>query len=356
MITERGWAWLRRGFIPAATGVLILAGAVVPLPAYVERPGTAAGIPACVTIDGRAVPVNGDFMFTTVAQREATVFGLVLAGLQDDQEVVPRRDILGDVRSDEYFERQRQVFLNSTERAAVVALEAAGLSVEYHGTGVAVVEVLADTPAEDVLRAGDVVTEINGAPVLTDEALISAINGTQPLRVSFERDGEQLTRTVQPEIRDVDGQRRPVIGVRIATHEPEVELPVSIDVASGHVGGPSAGLMLALAIYDMVDDVDLAAGRRIAGTGTLAADGTVGSIDNIDLKVPAAIAQGAQVFVAPAMQAEAARAAVPDGSALTVVGVDTFDDARTVLQRTVAGDSTPRATGAGRPCQFRPAA
>lgn len=355
MISDRGWGWLRRGFIPAATGLLILAGAVVPLPAFVERPGTAAGIPACVTIDGEAVPVNGDFMFTTVAQREATVFGLVIAAALDDQEVVPRRDILGEVRSDEYFQQQRQVFLTSTEQATIVALEAAGLPVEFRGTGVAVVEVIPDTPAEGVLRPGDVVTEIDGAPVLTDEALIAAINGTTSLPLLVERGGETFTRTVEPEIRDVDGQRRPVIGVRITTHEPEVELPVSIDVASGHVGGPSAGLMLALAIYDMVDDADLAAGRRIAGTGTLTADGTVGPIDNIDLKVPAAIGQGAQVFVAPAVQAEEARVAVPDGSDLTVVGVDTFDDARTALRRTVAGGAAHEATGVLR-CPFGPAA
>jgi PDZ domain-containing protein len=105
----------------------------------------------------------------------------------------------------------------------------------------------------------------------------------------------------------------------------------------------------------MVDDIDLAAGRRIAGTGTLAADGAVGPIENIDLKVPAALARGAQVFVAPAAQAHEARSAVPEGSDLTVVGVDTFDDARTALRGTAAG-AVPRAAAAPPQCQFGPAA
>jgi PDZ domain-containing protein len=352
---EQWWGWLRRGFIPATTIVLILAGAVVPLPAFVEQPGSATGIPACVTIDGDPVSVNGDFMFTTVAQRDATVFGLMLAAVRDDQDVVPRRDILGGVRRDEYFEQQREVFLSATERATIVALEAAGYTVVYRGTGVAVLEVIDGTPAEHVLREGDVITGINGAPVLTDEALIAAINGTQTLHVAFERDGETHSGNLQPEIREVDGRPRPVIGVRITTRDPEVELPVSVDVVSGHVGGPSAGLMLSLAIFDMVDDVDLAAGRRIAGTGTLAADGTVGPIDNIDLKVPAAVEQGAQVFVTPAAQTDEARAAVPEGADLAVVGVDTFDDARTVLRRTATGDAPP-APPAPRRCPFSPAA
>jgi PDZ domain-containing protein len=150
-------------------------------------------------------------------------------------------------------------------------------------------------------------------------------------------------------LRTVDGERRPVIGVRITTHRPHVELPLSVDVASGRVGGASAGLMISLAVYDLVDDVDLAAGRRIAGTGTLAIDGRVGPIDNIALKVPAAVREGAQVFIAPARQARAARAAVPAGSDLAVIGVDTFDDARTALRR-AAPATTPAA--AERQCEF----
>lgn len=350
MISEHGWAWLRRAFVPVSTMLLVLAGAIVPLPGYIERPGTAAGIPACVSIAGRSdLGVNGDILFTTVSQREATVFGLLLAAVVDDQKVVARRDLLGDVRRDLYLERQRQVFLSSTERAIVVALEAAGLAVEVRGSGVDVLDIIAGSPADGVLRAGDVITRVNDEPVATDTALIEAVDGLVPLRLQVWRDGRTATETVRPELRDVDGERRPVIGVRITTHRPRVELPLAIDVASGRVGGPSAGLMIALAVYDLVDDVDLAAGRRIAGTGTLTMDGRVGPIDNIDLKVPAAVRAGAHVFIAPAGQAEAARAALPAGSDMTVISVDTFDDARAALRR---GEPVTVAARPERPCEF----
>lgn len=353
MIGERGWEWLRRAFLPVSTALLVLAAAIVPLPAFVERPGTAAGIPACVTIDGRPdARVNGDFMFTTVSQRDATPFGLLLAAAVEDQKVIARRDLLGGVRRDLYFERQRQVFLSSTERAMVVALKAAGLPVELRGSGVVVVEIVPESPAEGVLRAGDVITRVNGEPVRTDAALIDTIDGTARLRLEVLRDGRTFSETVQPQVREIDGQRRPLIGVRITTHEPEVELPLSVDVASGRVGGPSAGLMISLAVYDLVDDTDLAAGRRIAGTGTLDLDGRVGRIDNIELKVPAALAQGAQVFVVPASQAVAARSAVPADADLQVIGVDTFDDARTALARLEPAGGPNAASP--RPCQFAP--
>jgi Lon-like protease len=348
---ERGWVWLRRGFLPVSTLLLILAGTVVPLPAFIERPGTAAGIPACVTIDGRRdARVNGDFMFTTVSQSDATPFGLVLAAVMDDQKVIARRDLLGDVRRDLYFERQRQVFLNATQRAIIVALEAAGLPVEIDGSGVAVVDVVPGSPAEGVLRTGDVITRVNGAPVRTDAALVEAVGGAGSLRLEIRRGRRTANATVQPRIQEVDGTRQPVIGVRITTHEPRVELPMAIDVASGEVGGPSAGLMMSLAVFDLVDDTDLAAGRRIAGTGTLDIDGRVGPIDNVELKVPAALRAGAEVFLVPAGQAEAARSAVPEGSDLRVIGVDTFDAARTALLR--AGPVTRASAPEQRPCQF----
>jgi len=356
VIAERGWRWLRRAFLPVSTVLLILAGALVPLPAFIELPGTAAGIPACVAIDGRAgARVNGDYMFTTVSQRDATPFGLLLAAVMADQKVIARRVLLGDVRRDRFFQRQRQVFLDATERAIIVALEAAGLPVEVRGSGVAVVDVVPGSPAEGVLHAGDVITRVNGEPVRTDSALVEAVGATDRLRLEIQRGGRTASATVQPRIQEVDGRRRPVIGVRITTHEPQVELPLSIDVASGEVGGPSAGLMMSLAVYDLVDDTDLAAGRRIAGTGTLDIDGRVGPIDNVELKVPAALRSGAQVFLVPARQVETARSAVPAGSDLRVIGVDTFAAARAALLRTRPVRSA--SAQSPQPCQFgRPAA
>jgi PDZ domain-containing protein len=351
VIGDRGWAWLRRAYLPVSTVLLVLAGAVVPLPAFIERPGVAAGIPACVSIEERPdARVNGDFMFTTVTQQDATPFGLVLAAAMPDQKVIARRDLLGGVRRDLYFERQRQVFLSATERATIVALEAAGLPVDLRGSGVAVIDVIPGSPAEGVLRAGDVITQVNGAPVRTADALVDVIDSTASLQLQIHRADRTERATVRPQVQQIDGVRRPVLGVRVTTHEPQVDLPLSVEVASGQVGGPSAGLMMSLALYDLVAGTDLAAGRRIAGTGTLDIDGRVGPIDNVDLKVPAALRAGGDVFLVPAGQAEVARSAVPAGSDLQVIGVDTFDAARTALLRTRPGQGS--VVRQQRPCQF----
>lgn len=353
--TEVGWVRVRRGFLPFTIGVLVLAGALVPLPGFVEAPGAATGVPACVVIQERpSASVDGDFLFTTVSQREATVFDLMAAAVSDNRRVVARQDLLGGRQRGDYLAQQRQVFLDSTDRAVIVALEAAGQTVEREGSGAAIVAVLDDTPAAGVLRAGDVITRIAGQPIRTDDDLVAAIDDTAPLELQVRRDGARRTETVVPEMREIDGQSGPVMGVRIATADPSVELPLAIDVTSGRVGGPSAGLMIGLAVYDLVSDVELADGRRIAGTGTLGLDGRVGGIDNIDLKVAAALAVDADVFVAPGGQADAARAAVPDGGGLEVVGADTFAQVVERLRRDEVADtgSGGGAPVADTPCPF----
>lgn len=342
---------LQRWFLPASIALLVLAGAVVPLPAFIEQPGVAAGIAGCVAIDERPdAAVNGDYLFTTVSQRNATVFELVLAGVREDQRVVTRDDLLGGVRRDRYLQRQRQVFIDSTDRAIVVALTAAGLPVEVRGGGVDVVEVLDGTPADGVLQPGDVITAVDGTQVRTDDELIAAITAERPLELRVRRDGTDQVEVVTPRLEELDDARRPMIGVRITTHQPRVRTPLAVDVASGRVGGPSAGLMIGLAVFDLVADDDLARGRRIAGTGTLALDGRVGAIANIELKVPAAAREGADVFIAPAGQAAVARDAVPAGSDLTVLGVGTFDEARAALAVGDAADGTVTA----QPCRYLP--
>lgn len=346
--------WLRTSFLPLSIALLVCAASIVPLPAYIEQPGLAVGISRCVAIAERPdAGVDGDFLLTTVSQRDATLFGLVLAGLRDDQRVVSKGELLGGTRRDRYLERQRQIFIDATDRAVVVALRTAGLPVEVRGSGVDIVDVIADTPAEGVLRPGDVITAVDGRPVTTDTELIEAIDGTAPLDLRVRRGGDEVVEEVAPAVREVEGEQRPMIGVRITTHAPQVRLPFDVDVASGQVGGPSAGLMTGLAVYDLVADHDLAEGRLIAGTGTLALDGTVGAIDGIDLKVVAAARTGVDVFVAPAPQASEARAALPQGSPMTVVGVDTFADARTTL---AAGrhDATAERAAAPASCRFAP--
>jgi Lon-like protease len=102
--------------------------------------------------------------------------------------------------------------------------------------------------------------------------------------------------------------------------------------------------MIALTVYDKATpDVDLAAGRVVAGTGAVDASGRIGSIGGAGLKVLAAERIGADVFLAPAANYDEARQMLPEGSPMRIVPVETFEDARSALERT-AGEQ-PRGGG-----------
>lgn len=99
----------------------------------------------------------------------------------------------------------------------------------------------------------------------------------------------------------------------------------NLNVQTGAIGGPSAGLMMTLAFTQALSSGDLTGGADIAGTGSVTSDGRVGSIVGIEHKVRGAKAAGATVFLAPAGQAAAAAAAADPG--LTVVPVRTATEA-----------------------------
>ena len=90
--------------------------------------------------------------------------------------------------------------------------------------------------------------------------------------------------------------------------QPSAPFDVQIDVKD--VGGPSAGLMLTLGILDLVGDDDLTDGAVVAGTGTIDAQGTVGPIGGITLKMVAAQEIGAGLFLVPADNCAEATAVV----------------------------------------------
>jgi PDZ domain-containing protein len=107
--------------------------------------------------------------------------------------------------------------------------------------------------------------------------------------------------------------------------------PFDVSISSGDIGGPSAGLMWALGLYDLLTPGDLTGGRTIAGTGQIAVDGTVIPIAGIQEKIAAAADAGATVFLVPEDNLKAARAGGDHG--LQLVPVSSFDDALAYLER-----------------------
>ena len=327
---------MRRLGFAASVAVVLAALALVPLPIVVYSPGDAESVPALVRIDGEEGEVSGDLLLTTVFQQQASVVVALLGWIRDDEAVERERDVLPPgIDIEDYFADQRDVFAQSVEVAAAVGLQLAGRDIDIRGEGALIEGILPGSPAAAGLRVGDVITAVDGDTIEFSVDLsehTGALAAGDTISVTVERDGQYAT--VDLVLVDIPDLGRAGIGVSVSTRNLTVELPVEV-TAETDIGGPSAGLMLALTVYDLVDPVDLAAGRIVAGTGTIDLAGQVGNIGGIGMKVRGAAAAGATIFLAPAEQAEQARSAAPES--MTVVGVSTADEAAAYLR----GESVP---------------
>ncbi|MBW3562166.1 MAG: PDZ domain-containing protein [Actinobacteria bacterium] len=339
-----------------ALSALVIAWAVftVPLPLLVTAPadatpicdadscaGTAADDRSVIAVRGNADPLTGEILLTTVTVFPTTSYGAIQAWLDPYEDVSRREQLIPTgIDTDEFFATQREVFEESVQVAAAVGLRAAGRDVTIEGDGARVVEVIPGSAADGKLQAGDVIIAANDEQIeLSSQlaALTQELAEGEEITLQVERDGstEEITLETAP----IPGTGSAGVGVFIETVNQQIRLPDDIEVTDrSGIGGPSAGLMLALTVYDLFNDANLLDGRLVAGTGTIGLNGQVGPIGGIEKKVRGAVASEADVFLAPAAQIEAARSAAPDD--LRVVAVATFQDAIDALQQDAGGSGS----------------
>lgn len=326
--------------------LLGLAALVVRLPLLVLEPGPAPDLAGRATIDAPTYESAGSMHLTTAQIRYpngSTIAELLAAALDEDKTVLARAAIYPANQSSEHTESiQLAQMARSEFEAAVAALGALGEP--FEPAGAFVTSISESVPAAQHLRAGDIITGINSRSISLLEDLnreLGRVGAGQDVRLDVARRNEHLSFTVQT-VRSPAGRSRAALGTELAQyHRP----PIEVTIASGDIGGPSAGLMYALSIYDHLVPEDLTGGRKIAGTGTIdnggSSRGRVGPVGSVGLKVRGAELIGADVFLVPAAELSQAEAAA--GPGLQVIGVDTLEDAISALRRigpaTVAKES-----------------
>jgi PDZ domain-containing protein len=212
------------------------------------------------------------------------------------------------------------------DAASVVLGRVAGYP-KSHGRGVLVESVFEGCPAAGHLFVGDLIRSVDGGTIASDADFarrLKRIPVGRPVRLSGTAGGKRFTTVVTR--RRCDGSRRPLLGISTLDN-----FPFHVSISSGDIGGPSAGLMWALGLYDLLTPGDLTGGRIIAGTGVINLDGTVGPIGGVQDKIVAAQASGAKVFLVPRGNLAEARSAA---RGITLVPVRSLGDALRYLRRT----------------------
>ena len=338
----------RRVATMALAGVLLVAlvavASLVDVPFAAMSPGPTENTlgsvddKPVVEINGhRTYPTKGQLDLTTVAvsspDQKLDLFSVVAGWLDPRVAIVPREYLYPGDPTPQQVEQENAEQMETSQQAAIAAaLREANQKVT---SVVQVREVVAKTPAVGRLKAGDVIVAIDGKPATSDQQVVDLVRQNKPgeaITFSIRRDGKPLDVNVVA-TKSPDDAKRPFVGI---TPFNGYEFPFEVKVNLGQdIGGPSAGTMFALAIVDKLTKGPLTAGRHIAGTGTIDADGAIGPIGGIQQKIAGAKESGATTFLVPADNCESAAAAQVDGIRLVRIG--TLREAVRALE-TLAGN------------------
>jgi PDZ domain-containing protein len=260
------------------------------------------------------------------------IFTALVAWLNPHQAVVPESEICPAGQTQKETQQQDTQEMTSSQQTATAAA-LTELHIPY-STQVVVVRADKGLPAYGVLKAGDVITAVNGKPVTSQASLTSMITahpaGTT-LTVTVTRNGQSK----QVKVGTTESGGHPVMGVEITGR---YKFPFDVSISVGDIGGPSAGLMFALGIIDKLTKDNLTGGKFIAGTGEIEASGKVDAIGGIQQKMVGARNAGATVFLTPASNCADTKGAVPAG--LRLVKVSTLNQAVTYLHALKTGSGS----------------
>ncbi|WP_433181856.1 YlbL family protein [Actinoallomurus sp. CA-150999] len=318
--------------------LLGLAAALMPVPYVALRPGPTSdtlgklGKAPLIQITGaKTYPTEGHLNFVTVAYQggpgnRIDLLTALRGWLDPDVSVVPEETIFPKNVSTKKVEQENtQEMTNSQESATAAAMHELHLPTTV---SVLVDSVQKGLPADGRLRPGDQITAIDGTKIKDIAGVTATVGARKPgqtVKFTVKRDGKEteipVTTVASPE-----KTGKAVVGVILRE---KYQFPVTVKISVGDVGGPSAGLMFSLGIYDKLTPQDITGGKFIAGTGTITPEGQVGPIGGIQQKMVAARNAGATIFLTPTQNCADAVAAKPKG--LRLVRVDTMDGALQAL-------------------------
>jgi Lon-like protease len=326
----------------AGTAAALAVCVLIPVPYVILSPGPTLNTlgknssgQSLIEIAGhRSYPTSGHLNMVTISEQggpgqNLNIFAALAAWLNPAEAVVPEDELFPPGQTQQQTQQQdTQEMTSSQQTATAAALQ--DLNIPYQ---VVVAQAEPGYPAYHVLRAGDIITSVDGKPVTGQPSLSNLINaypaGTT-LTLTILRKGK--TDQVRVATKAADGER--LIGVVVS-----FKFPFRVTITVGDIGGPSAGLMFALGIIDKLTPLDLTGGKFIAGTGEITADGQVQPIGGIQQKMVGARDVGATIFLTPAANCPDTKGAVPAG--LRLVKVNTLAQAVSYLEAIKAGQPVP---------------
>ncbi|HET7172980.1 MAG TPA: PDZ domain-containing protein [Nocardioidaceae bacterium] len=327
--------------------ILVVVAFLVPLPYVVLAPGLTAnalgdfaGKPVVTVAGHPTYRTTGHLNLTTVSVTRDDYnvrLGQLLAAWWSPNDLLLPREVIypPNETSSQVVRQNRSEMLGAQSAAVVAGLGEAGI----HAITVRVDKVSKGFPAYGVFRKGDRILAVDGKAVHSATQVADVVEPLAPgtaITVTVVRSGRRMHLSLHTTKSTLHAGQS-MIGITMSeSFKPPFKVRFNPAIVA-EIGGPSAGLMFALAVYDKITPGALTGGRFVAGTGTITADGQVGPIGGVQQKIAGAYAKGARYFLVPAGDcAEAAKA--PDAGKVRLITVHDIGDAVRALRQLDRGD------------------
>lgn len=299
---------------------------------------------------------TNDFVFVTVTAPNQSVLSWLAGRDEPAVDFLTEEDKFGSRTPSQRREFNLQMMRTAEQEAQYVALTTLGYDVEITAGDVIVQDVLCMTPgdegecaewfpSDEQIDPADRILEAEGVPLESVDDLVAVLEDKEPgdtVELLIERpgDGEEAV-TVELSASPDDPERTIVGFVPFDTRA--IQLPFQVDIDTGDIGGPSAGLAFTLAMIDELSPGSLTGGQNVAVTGTINLNGEVGAIGGLTQKVSAVHQNGVKVFLVPASQSELddpeklQRLVDAGRGEVEIIPVATLEEALTALEK-LGGD------------------
>lgn len=302
-------------------------------PWYAITPGIAQPVGPFITVPGTHAARRDSIDLTDVYVTPLSYWQYWMDELHlpSDTQLYPAADIEDGSPASQLVPQGYQEMADAQTFAKVAALRALHLEVAATPDGAEVTQILSSTTALGRIGVADRIVEIDGRSVRSACQYFSALVGVRPgatvvvddIPAAISKQGA----ITYGEVRAIDVRAGVAPGsLESAWNDPSAGLPwgvcagvaspsawlgivpenddawrfpLQVTVHTEDIGGPSAGLAMALGIVDALSKVGITGSLRIAATGTIAPNGVVGEVGGVPEKTIAVERAGATVFFVP---------------------------------------------------------
>ena len=306
--------------------ICILIILLFPMPYYITSGGGIQNLDEKIEIKG-GYEGKGSFNLSYVTELEGNLAAYIMSYINPswEREKIEELKVVEHESSDDINNRGRLSLYRANESSTYVAFQKAGKTINVK-SDYYYVYIVANKAIKDV-RVGDKLLKVNNIENPDLDEVEDEINNNDKISLTFERDGKEVTSEIEVLIDKETGKR--YIGIYfIKLIDFDTDPEITIKKEENESGG-SAGLMMSLAIYNALTEYDYTRGLKVAGTGTISYDGTVGAIEGVKYKLAGAVFGGADIFFVPKGEnsKEAFDVKEKNNYKITIVEVETFDDA-----------------------------